>query len=159
MAWLAVNKDGTEWIMPEKPVRGRCGHWEYLEEVYNVPIEIELPKGTVYKLLGKELTWDDEPVELQTKTEKGKCSTAGVPVSARLHQLKSKTDTRVRYPLLFPNRHSYRFLRKYPLYISAAPYPFISNGHSCKGGFSALFQGRLRPFFLYLFFSLISLAG
>ena len=38
MAWLAVNKDGTEWIMPEKPVRGRCGHWEYLEEVYNVPI-------------------------------------------------------------------------------------------------------------------------
>ncbi|EKC76051.1 fructan hydrolase exo-beta-D-fructosidase, partial [human gut metagenome] len=54
MAWLAVNKDGTEWIMPEKPVRGRCGHWEYLEEVYNVPIEIELPKGTVYKLLGKE---------------------------------------------------------------------------------------------------------
>lgn len=29
MAWLAVNKDGTEWIMPEKPVRGWCGHWEY----------------------------------------------------------------------------------------------------------------------------------
>ena len=70
MAWLAVNKDGTEWIMAVKPVRGRCGLWEYLEEVYNVPIEIELPKGTVYKLLGKELTWDDEPVELQTKTEK-----------------------------------------------------------------------------------------
>lgn len=36
----------------------------------SVPIEIELPKGTVYKLLGKELTWDDEPVELQTETEK-----------------------------------------------------------------------------------------
>ena len=65
MAWLAVNKDGTEWIVPEKPVRGWCGHWEYLEEVYNVPIEIELPK---------ELTWDDEPVELQTETEKGKYS-------------------------------------------------------------------------------------
>lgn len=28
------------------------------------------PKGSVYKLLGKELTWDDEPVELQTETEK-----------------------------------------------------------------------------------------
>ena len=50
--------------------KARCGHWEYLEEVYNIPIEIELPKGTVYKLLGKELTWDDEPVELQTETEK-----------------------------------------------------------------------------------------
>lgn len=58
----------------------------------------------------------------------------------------------MRYPLLFPNRHSYRFLRKYPFIHFAAPYPFISNGHSCKGGFSALFQGRLRPFFLYLFF-------
>ena len=22
MAWLAVNKDGTEWIMPEKPRSG-----------------------------------------------------------------------------------------------------------------------------------------
>lgn len=33
-------------------------------------LTIELPKGTVYKLLGKELTWDDEPVELQTETEK-----------------------------------------------------------------------------------------
>jgi len=50
--------------------KARCGHWEYLEEVYNIPIEIELPKGTVYKLLGKELTWDEEPVELQTETEK-----------------------------------------------------------------------------------------
>ena len=35
-----------------------------------VRIKIELPKGSVYKLLGKELTWDDEPVELQTETEK-----------------------------------------------------------------------------------------
>lgn len=76
MAWLTVNKDGTEWIMPGKPVRGWCGHWEYSEKVYveseqgYVSIEIELPKGSVYKLLGKELTWDDEPVELQTETEK-----------------------------------------------------------------------------------------
>ena len=51
MAWLAVNKDGTEWIMPGKPVRGWCGHWEYSEKVYveseqgYVSIEIELPKG------------------------------------------------------------------------------------------------------------------
>ena len=73
---MLTNKDGTEWIMPGKPVRGWCGHWEYSEKVYveseqgYVSIEIELPKGSVYKLLGKELTWDDEPVELQTETEK-----------------------------------------------------------------------------------------
>lgn len=25
---------------------------------------IVLPKGTIFKLIGKELTWDDEPVKL-----------------------------------------------------------------------------------------------
>ena len=25
---------------------------------------IQLPKGTIKKLLGRELTWEDEPVEL-----------------------------------------------------------------------------------------------
>lgn len=28
MAWLAVNKDGTEWIMPEKPVVGIGSIWK-----------------------------------------------------------------------------------------------------------------------------------
>lgn len=52
----------------------------------------------------------------------------------------------MRYPLYFrTDTHTVSFGNT-PLYISAAPYPFISNGHSCKGGFSALFQGRLRPF-------------
>ena len=70
MAWLAVNKKGTELITPGKPVRGWGYQWEYSEEVYveselgSVSIEIELPKGSIYRLIGKELTWDDEPVEL-----------------------------------------------------------------------------------------------
>ena len=48
----------------------------YSEEVYveseqgSVSIEIELPKGSIYKLIGKELTWDDEPIELKIGTEK-----------------------------------------------------------------------------------------
>lgn len=58
----------------------------------------------------------------------------------------------VRYPLLFSNRHSYRFLRKYPFIPFGCAIFFYINAHSCKGGFSALFQGSLRPFFLYLFF-------
>lgn len=58
----------------------------------------------------------------------------------------------VRYPLLFSNRHSYRFLRKYPFIPFGCAIFFYINVHSCKGGFSALFQGRFRPFFLYLFF-------
>ncbi len=70
MAWLAVNKDGTEWIMPGKPVVGIGSTRKKCTSRASIPIEIELPKGSVYKLLGKELTWDDEPVELQTETEK-----------------------------------------------------------------------------------------
>ena len=26
---------------------------------------VELPKGTIKKLIGRELTWDDEPIELK----------------------------------------------------------------------------------------------
>lgn len=76
MAWLAVNKDKTELITPEKPVRGWGNQWYYSEEVYveseqgSVSIEIELPKGSIYKLIGKELAWDDEPIELKIGTEK-----------------------------------------------------------------------------------------
>ena len=50
--------------------KARCGHWEYLEEVYNIPIEIEHDKVTVYKLLGKELTWEEEKVEFMTEKER-----------------------------------------------------------------------------------------
>lgn len=56
-----MNKRHYEHTLPN--IRGS------LSNTY-VSIEIELPKGSVYKLLGKELTWDDEPVELQTETEK-----------------------------------------------------------------------------------------
>lgn len=75
MAWLAVNKNGTELITPEKPVRVRGYQWDYSEEVCieseqgSVSIEIELPKGSIYRLIGKELTWNDEPVELSTQTK------------------------------------------------------------------------------------------
>ena len=31
-------------------------------------------------------------------------------------------------------------------------YPFVENVRSCEGGSSALFQDRLQPFFLFLFF-------
>lgn len=70
MAWLAVNKDGTELVTPGKPVRGWCSQWDFLEEISiegeqgYMYMEIALPEGSVYKLTDKELTWDDEPIEL-----------------------------------------------------------------------------------------------
>lgn len=69
MAYLSVDKNGTENIHLEKPRR-----WggEWFDEV-EIEIESEhgtyssficLPKGSIKKLIGRELTWDDEPVEI-----------------------------------------------------------------------------------------------
>lgn len=70
MAWLAVNRDGTELITSGKPVRGWGCQWDFSKEIsiegelIYMDAEIELPKGSIYKLTGKELTWDDEPIKL-----------------------------------------------------------------------------------------------
>jgi len=59
--WLAVDKDGTENISVERLVRDddvwdtRGGHSDY----------IILPRGSIEKLLGRKLTWDDEPVMME----------------------------------------------------------------------------------------------
>ena len=44
MAWVAVNKDGAEFIYDDY---------------------VRLPKGYIKKLIGKGLSWEDEPVELE----------------------------------------------------------------------------------------------
>ena len=66
MAWLAVDKNNDECIFEDKPNLNRWGYWEcmisYEGEMVNMMID--LPKGTIKKLIGKELTWEDEPVEL-----------------------------------------------------------------------------------------------
>jgi len=61
MAWLAVDKDGSEKIYTHKPKRtGTLNCWI----ASNVSAKlVELPKGTIKRLIGRELTWDDEPVE------------------------------------------------------------------------------------------------
>lgn len=69
MVWLAVNKNGTETVSPQKPIRDFM-EWSYSEEICvesecgSVELTIMLPKGSIYKLIGKELTWNDEPVKL-----------------------------------------------------------------------------------------------
>ena len=87
MAWLAVNKDGTETISMEKPDRRGRGkevynkktlqfeyskenlyYWLYeeiLQMCYDINYTFDLPKGSIKKLIGKELTWDDNPIELK----------------------------------------------------------------------------------------------
>ena len=88
MAWLCVDENG-EHIFCEEPLRGRTqkyvsfyrellirqqssklwyanaddiddvGFIIYAEEC------IDLPKGSIKKLIGRELSWQDEPVELK----------------------------------------------------------------------------------------------
>lgn len=69
MAFVATDKDGAEYIHYCCPVRD-----------FNSDASIEvdgwvgggdcipLPKGSIRKLIGRELTWENEPVEL-----KGEC--------------------------------------------------------------------------------------
>jgi acid phosphatase class B len=67
-AWAAVDKDGTECIYADKkPLRGKDkwgpDSWDYLsdEAFYDF---VEIPKGSIKKLIGKELSWNDEAVKL-----------------------------------------------------------------------------------------------
>ena len=66
MAWLAVDKDGSECIYSDKPIRFK-GIWEtsYYEDGDPMEGMVLLPKGTIKKLIGRNLTWEDDPVEFK----------------------------------------------------------------------------------------------
>lgn len=66
MAWLAVDKDGGEYLYSNKPIRRSDGYWWNSTDEYGEDTEcfIGLPIGSVRKLIGRELTWEDEPIEL-----------------------------------------------------------------------------------------------
>lgn len=70
---VSVDKDGTETIFREKPIRGD-DKWsnviiEYGDEGNIISVEcidcIVLPKGSIKKLTGKTITWEDEPIPLE----------------------------------------------------------------------------------------------
>lgn len=70
MAWVAVSKAGTELISPVKPIKYGAW-WICMEKISiegeygDVEVSIELPKGSIKKLIGRDLDWNDEPVELK----------------------------------------------------------------------------------------------
>ena len=65
MTYLCVDKDGTERIIECEVYCGRGGDEECWDYDPHNDVCIELPKGTIKKILGRELTWEDEPVELK----------------------------------------------------------------------------------------------
>lgn len=66
MAWLAVDKSGEEYIYDYEPVRANNFYWTADCDKHGESIgeSVELPKGSIKKLIGRDLTWDDEPVEI-----------------------------------------------------------------------------------------------
>ena len=67
MAWVTVDYNGTERIFSDyaKPIRGY--YTEYLGQW--VGIGVVVPRGTIKKLIGRDLTWNDEPVELKDERQ------------------------------------------------------------------------------------------
>ena len=63
MAYLAVDADGTEVVFSERPKRFRSV-WVSQEKAL-IDKYIELPRGSIAKLIGRELTWEDEPVMIE----------------------------------------------------------------------------------------------
>lgn len=65
MIWLTVDKKGNEEIHSNLPIRieedEEIGFW--LVRGYKQPY-IKVPKGTIEKLIGKKLSWEDEPYKL-----------------------------------------------------------------------------------------------
>ena len=57
MAWLAVNKNETETIFNSEPIKFEK-YWDSNDDY------IDLPTGSIEKLIGKKLTWEDEPIEI-----------------------------------------------------------------------------------------------
>lgn len=58
MAWLAVDNDNSEYIYTEQPTRIRDICWG---SIYRYA---HMSYGSIEKLIGRKLTWDDEPVEI-----------------------------------------------------------------------------------------------
>lgn len=73
MAWVACGMYGEEFIFDYKPYRTcvytsndeKINHWRGFAEGRYIDEPKELPKGSIKKLIGRELTWDNEPVELK----------------------------------------------------------------------------------------------
>jgi hypothetical protein len=63
MAWVAVTKQGREFISMSKPIRVTDEDNYYgWKDTFT---EISLCSGSIKKLIGRDLTFDDEPVELK----------------------------------------------------------------------------------------------
>lgn len=62
MAWVCKSYTDMELVFEEKPTRIKL-HWE--PSINSDTNCVILPDGSIKKLIGRELCWEDEPVELK----------------------------------------------------------------------------------------------
>ena len=60
MTWLCVDKNGSEWAFDGQPERTDKS-WTIS---YDATSCVELPKGSIEKLIGRKLTWRCNPVDI-----------------------------------------------------------------------------------------------
>ena len=70
MAWVAVDKDGRECIYQFRPKRGNdqfCPkrRSNQFTPWFEYSMWMALPKGSIKKLIGRDLTWQDEPIKVK----------------------------------------------------------------------------------------------
>ena len=74
MAWVCVGYSGEELIFSNKPHRKICKKEFHIDnddiiDRYWIDNKycsyLNLPKGSIKRLIGRELTWSDDPVELK----------------------------------------------------------------------------------------------
>ena len=62
MAWVGINRNGNEIISDAKLTKTKDGSLWIEGNYSNLFI---LPKGSIKKLIGREPTWEDDPIELK----------------------------------------------------------------------------------------------
>ena len=86
MAWVAVDKNGTEAVFSGKPERYSYdnigGIWY---DFYGK--DVRLPSGSIEKLIGRKLTWEDEPVELTDVSKQREQLIAFLRQQSKLHYI------------------------------------------------------------------------
>ena len=65
--WLAVDEDGKEFLYDRMPERKHYFGQNFWTTHQNSIKVMLLPEGTVESILGRPLTWADEPVEIELK--------------------------------------------------------------------------------------------
>lgn len=68
MAYVCVDKNGQEKVFNDMPSRDGFGindtFWAIFDYYSESDYGVDLPEGTIFRLIGRELTWEDEPVKL-----------------------------------------------------------------------------------------------